>query len=134
MDRLPQPTGESAGVHHHTKAGGPSQEGPRPFLFLSGHHQARWRDLPGGKAQSAEQPQVVGALMPGEVAAVLVDPPVEQEGIPPIPRPHAQRYACQPRRRHQPTEGFEENRRIKLNAAPPRRCGYGSRRRLSLPE
>src|SRR2546425_384860 len=60
MDRLPEPTGESAGVNHHTKARGPAQEGPRPFLFLSGHHQARWRDLSGGKAQSTEQPQVVG--------------------------------------------------------------------------
>src|SRR5947209_419833 len=114
MDRLPEPTGESAGVNHHTKARGPAQEGPRPFLFLSGHHQARWRDLSGGKAQSTEQPQVVGALMPGKITAVFVDPPVEQEGIPTIPRPHAQRHARQPRRRHESAAGFEENRRIHI--------------------
>src|SRR2546427_6482545 len=52
--------------------------------------------------------------MPGEVAAVLVDSPVEQEGIPTIPRPDAQRHARQPRRRHESAEGFEKESRIHI--------------------
>src|SRR5207253_10550823 len=112
-------TGEAAWMDHYAKAGGLASERPRPFPFLIGHNETRRRDLSRGEPQPAEQPQIVGTLMTGEIAAVLVDATVEQKGIPAISSPNAQRHARHPRRRHEPAEGFEEDRRIHIPSDKP---------------
>src|SRR2546425_4151934 len=57
--------------------------------------------------------------MTGEIAAVLIASPVEEKGIPAIPRPDAQGHARQPRCRHQPAEGLEEDRRVNIPFEQP---------------